>query len=283
MPLPGGLRLALCASHFACGSQPQTLPPPSVNVQSRGIHSVPLQPPIRDDDGVRGIIRALAMPVRVTVWNENRVDVLDDRVRAIYPRGMHGAIAEALVAPGLTVRVATFDEPHHGLSRAVLDETDVLVFWAHAAHDELPDSIAEQIVARVEAGMGFVALHSAHLSKPFRLLMGTSCSLQWRVDGGREVLWVIEPSHPIAAGLPACIEIGEEEMYGERFDVPAPDALVLISSFPAGGEVFRSGCCYQRGAGRVFYFRPGHETYPTYHHPLVQRVILNAVRWTSSR
>jgi trehalose utilization protein len=67
-------------------------------------------------------------------------------------------------------------------------------------------------------------------------------------------------------------------MYGEVFDVPAPDELVFVSWF-TGGEVFRSGCCYTRGRGRIFYFRPGHETHASYHHPDVRRVIANAVDW----
>jgi len=215
---------------------------------------------------------------RVLIWNENLHEQTDERMRAIYPSGIHGALAEAL--EGMELRTATFFDAEQGL--ADLD-VDVLVFWAHKRHKELRDDLADRIVQRVHEGMGLVALHSSHFSKPFTRLMGTSCSLKWRVPGGRERLWVIEPKHAIAEGLPECIEIDEEEMYGEPFDVPSPDELVMISSFPAGGEVFRSGCCYRRRDGRVFYLRPGHETYPTYHHPHVRRAILNGAKWAAAR
>lgn len=215
---------------------------------------------------------------RVLIWNENLHERTDERVRAIYPRGIHGALAEAL--EGMEVRTATFDDHEQGLGDL---DVDVLVFWAHKRHRELRDDLADRIVSRVHEGMGLVALHSSHFSKPFTRLMGTSCSLKWNEDGGREHIWIVEPTHPIAEGLPERIELDGEEMYGERFDVPPPDELVMISSFPKGGEVFRSGCCYRRGGGRVFYFRPGHETYPTYHHPQVRRAIRNGANWAASR
>ena len=165
-------------------------------------------------------------------------------------------------------------------ARGVLEATDVLLWWGHQAHAEVRDEVVERIHARVLDGMGLIALHSAHFSKIFKRLMGTSCDLKWRVADERERLWVVAPGHPIVAGLPERIELAQEEMYGEHFDIPAPDELVLVSWFQ-GGEVFRSGCCFRRGAGRIFYFRPGHETYPTYHEPAIQRVIANAVRWAA--
>jgi trehalose utilization protein len=67
-------------------------------------------------------------------------------------------------------------------------------------------------------------------------------------------------------------------MYGEYFDIPAPDELVFLSTF-SGGEVFRSGCCWRRGLGKIFYFSPGDQEYPVYHHPEIQRVLANAVQW----
>ena len=220
----------------------------------------------------------VSVMTRVTVWNEFRHEREDDRVREQYPEGIHGAIGEVLTAAGFDVGTATLDEPDHGLSEARLRETDVLLWWGHAAHDEVRDDVVDRVVERVLDGMGFLALHSAHYSKPFKRLMGTSCSLTWREAGERERLWVVEPSHPIAAGLPESFTVPSAEMYGERFDVPAPDDLVFLSWFE-GGEVFRSGCCYRRGAGRVFYFRPGHETYPIYRQPEIGRVLENAVRW----
>jgi trehalose utilization protein len=219
--------------------------------------------------------------IRVTVWNEYRQERSESAVRAIYPDGIHAAIAEGLAAADITVRIATLDEPEHGLSDEVLGATDVLTWWGHAAHHEVDDAIVERVQRRVLDGMGLVVLHSGHHSKLFRKLMGTSCNLNWREAGEHERLWVVDPSHPIAEGLESSFVIAQEEMYGEFFDIPAPDRLVLVGWFP-GGEVFRSGCCFQRGRGRIFYFQPGHETYPTYFDPGVRRVIANAVRWASA-
>lgn len=218
--------------------------------------------------------------IRVTIWNEHRQERSDPPVRAIYPDGIHGAIGEGLREAGFAVTTATLDEPDHGLTDDVLAATDVLTWWGHAAHPEVDDRVVDRVHRRVLDGMGLIVLHSGHHSKIFRRLMGTSCDLKWREAGERERIWVVEPAHPIADGLGESFVIDEEEMYGEHFDVPAPDALVLVSWFQ-GGEVFRSGCCYQRGRGRIFYFRPGHETHPTYFQPEVRRVIANAVRWAA--
>jgi trehalose utilization protein len=217
---------------------------------------------------------------RVTVWNEYRQERSDPAVRAIYPDGIHAAIGDGLRDAGFDVRIATLDEPQHGLTDAVLEATDVLTWWGHAAHPEVADDVVERVQRRVLDGMGLIVLHSGHHSKIFRRLMGTSCDLKWREAGERERIWVVDPSHPVAEGIGESFLIEQEEMYGELFDVPAPDRLVLVSWFH-GGEVFRSGCCYQRGRGRIFYFRPGHETHPTYFHPDVRRVIANAARWAA--
>ncbi len=222
----------------------------------------------------------MSAPLRVTVWNEFRHERSNPGVTAVYPDGIHEALAGPLREAGHAVRTATLDDSGHGLAGGVLEATDVLLWWGHKAHGEVPDELAARVQACVLGGMGLVALHSAHFSKLFKLLMGTSCDLKWRVAGERERLWVVAPGHPVAEGLPERIELAREEMYGEPFDIPAPEELVLVSWFQ-GGEVFRSGCCFRRGRGRIFYFRPGHETYPTYHEPLVQRVILNAVRWAA--
>ena len=216
---------------------------------------------------------------RVTVWNEYRHERESDVVADLYPDGIHAVLAEVFEAAGHEVHTATLDEgPDHGLTEDVLDDTDVLTWWGHAAHDEVRDEVVERVHERVLDGMGLVVLHSAHYSKIFKRLMGTSCSLKWREAAETERLWVVEPSHPIADGLDEYIELDEAEMYGERFDVPAPDTLVFTSWFE-GGETFRSGCCYRRGNGRVFYFRPGHETYPIYHNEAVRQVLRNAVAW----
>jgi len=219
--------------------------------------------------------------VRVTVWGENLQEKTDPPVRAIYPLGMHTTIAEGIrehLGTAAEVRTATLDQPEHGLAEDVLANTDVLTWWGHRAHEEVDDRVVDRVQQRVLLGMGLVVLHSAHRSKIFRRLMGTTCLLRWRDAGEREVVWNVNPGHAAARGLPDAFVIPQQEMYGEYFDIPQPDELVFISSY-AGGEVFRSGCAFHRGQGRIFYFSPGHETHPVYYQPEVRRVIANAVRW----
>lgn len=217
--------------------------------------------------------------IRAVVWNEYVHERENPVVGEIYPEGIHGAIAAALgTDEDISASTATLDQPEHGLSAERLAATDVLLWWGHKAHGAVDDAVAARVAARVHEGMGLIVLHSGHFSKPFKLLMGTPCSLRWREAGERERLWAVNRSHPILAGLGDRIELPSEEMYGEPFLVPEPMETVLISWFE-GGEVFRSGLTYQRGAGRIFYFRPGHETYPTYHDATVQSVLRNAVRW----
>ncbi|TCP23471.1 trehalose utilization protein [Scopulibacillus darangshiensis] len=216
--------------------------------------------------------------MKITVWNENRHEKKNPRVKEVYPNGIHGAIAAFLEKGGLDVTTATLDDPNQGLTDDVLSKTDVLVWWGHIAHEEVRDDIVDKIQARVLDGMGLIVLHSGHFSKIFKTLMGTSCDLKWREAGENERLWVVDPAHPITEGLGEYIDLEKEEMYGEHFDIPAPDELVFVSWF-AGGEVFRSGCTYKRGRGKIFYFRPGHETYPTYYNEDVQKVLVNAVHW----
>ena len=220
-------------------------------------------------------------PVKVTVWNEFHHETRDDKVRAIYPNGIHEAVAEGLRESGdFEVQTATLDQPEHGLSQEVLDDTDVLIWWGHMAHGEVQDEVVRRVYQRILNGMGFIALHSSLMSKIFMKLMGTTCDIKWREVGEKERIWNVQPGHPIGAGLGEYIEIGAEEMYGEFFDVPAPEQLLFISWF-AGGEVFRSGMTWTRGRGKIFYFRPGHETYPTYFNPEVRRVIANAARYVA--
>lgn len=221
--------------------------------------------------------------IRVTIWNEYRHEIQHEEIRKVYPQGIHMALAAYLKThEELEIRTATLDEPEHGLSEDVLNSTDVLLWWGHMAHHEVRDDIVEKVHKRVLDGMGIIVLHSGHASKIFHKLMGTATgALKWRDVGEKERLWVVSPDHPIATGIGEYIEIEQEEMYGERFEIPDPDKLVFISWFE-GGEVFRSGCCYERGRGKVFYFRPGHEAFPVYYNLQILRVIKNAVCWAAS-
>jgi len=196
--------------------------------------------------------------MNVVVWNENIHEQRDPRVTDLYPGGIHGYIASFLTDPDIVVRTATLDMPQCGLTEEVLEETDVLVWWGHIGHAKVPDEIVERVHKRVLEGMGLVVLHSGHFSKIFKTLMGTSCNLKWR-DDARERVWTIKPNHPIAQGIPESFSLPCEEMYGEPFGIPEPQEVVFMGWFD-GGEVFRSGCTWIRGNGKVFYFQPGHET-----------------------
>ncbi|MCT1904433.1 ThuA domain-containing protein [Oceanobacillus sojae] len=220
--------------------------------------------------------------MNIVVWNENRHEKTNETVSSIYPDGIHGAIASFLKEAGHNVTTATLDEPEHGLTEELLEKTDVLIWWGHMAHGEVQDDIVERTKQRVLDGMGLIVLHSAHFSKIFKSLMGTGCDLKWRESNDKERVWNVDPSHPIAKGIGEYFEIEKEEMYGEHFDIPAPDELIFVSWF-TGGEVFRSGATFKRGRGKIFYFRPGHETYPTYHQAEVQQVIKNAVEWAQNQ
>ena len=223
----------------------------------------------------------MAKTIRVTVWNEGVHEKKHEAVRKVYPDGIHAVLAAALGAePGIEARTATLDEPEHGLTDDVLASTDVLSWWGHMAHKDVADEVVDRVCRRVLDGMGLIVLHSGHFSKVFKRLMGTGSDLKWREIGEKERLWVVDPGHPIADGLPECIELPHTEMYGEHFDIPQPDQLVFVSWF-AGGEVFRSGCCWHRAKGKVFYFRPGHETYDIYYNKTIQKVLANAVRWAA--
>jgi trehalose utilization protein len=218
--------------------------------------------------------------IRVTVWNEGIHEKTMEEVAKLYPKGMGWQIAQHLEKqPGIaSVHVSQLQDEGQGLTDEILDNTDVMTWWGHMAHHEVTDENAAKVVRRVWEGMGLIVLHSGHLSKPFTRLMGTSCMLKWREIGELERLWVVDPAHPIADGLDESFELKHVEMYGEHFDIPQPDQLVFVSWFQ-GGEVFRSGCCWHRGRGKVFYFRPGHETFPIYYDANVLKVIHNAVRW----
>ena len=218
--------------------------------------------------------------LRVTVWNEYRHELREERIREIYPEGIHNAVKDILLETGdMEVTTATLDMPENGLTDEVLDNTDVLVWWGHMAHGEVKDEIVEKVKNRVlRKGMGFVPLHSGHHSKPFRAILGTTGDLSWGANQ-KEIVWNIMPQHPIADGIPERFEIFEE-MYGEPFYIPTPDELVF-SSWYENGNIFRSGCCYYKGMGKVFYFQPGHEECRSFYNPYVRRIIQNGVRWAA--
>ena len=225
------------------------------------------------------------MSIRVTIYNEHIHEQRNEYIASIYPNGIHGAIAEYLreqpnVASVTTCTLA--QAPDHGLTQAVVDNTDVMIWWGHLAHDKVDDAVVERVYRRVHQGMGLIVLHSGHFSKIFKKLMGTSCGLRWREADEKERLWVTDPTHPITQGVGQFIELESAEMYGEQFDIPDPDSLLFISWFE-GGDVFRSGATWRRGRGKVFYFRPGHETYPVFYNPEIRHVIGNAVEWAAFR
>ena len=225
--------------------------------------------------------------IRVTVWNEfhHKPNGGDPPELSVYPKGIHGAIADFLTEPaaehggGITVTQRTMHDPEFGLDDETLRNTDVLIYWSHCMQAAIPDEIAARVQQYVLSGMGFIAVHSAHGSKVFARLMGTNTGkLRWHEEGLLCRVWNVNPAHPIAEGLDDHFDLEHEETYGERFDIPAPDELVFVSWFPSG-EVFRSGCCWRRGLGRVFYFQPGHETFGSFYDANVQTVIRNAVHW----
>ena len=222
--------------------------------------------------------------IKIVIWNEfvheRENNALGDYIRTIYPDGIHRHLAHALAAQDLQITTATLQDEAQGLPPERLDDTDVLLWWGHCAHDQVEDALAERIALRVFRGMGLIVLHSGHLSKPFRRLMGTPCRLHWREAGEKERVWVCATGHPIVQGVPESFVLPHSEMYGEPFDLPG-DGQVITMSWYEGGNVFRSGMAFQRGAGRIFYFSPGHETYPIYHDSNVLTILGNAIRWAT--
>lgn len=218
--------------------------------------------------------------IRVTVWNEYIHEREIPAIAAVYPEGIHKCIADFLSEDKeVSVRVSTLQNSECGLSDELLENTDVLIYWGHCAHDKVTDEAAQRVADHVRRGMGFIGLHSAHFSKPLKLLLGTTMTLSWK-DNDSEKLYVTAPTHPIAEGVPPMIELPEEEMYGEYFDIPKPDDVVFTGWFK-GGCVFRSGVTFSRGYGKIFYFQPGHEAFPIYYNKEVQKIIRNAVHWTA--
>lgn len=218
--------------------------------------------------------------INVLIWNEFRHEKTDENVKKLYPCGLHEFIKSFLETnEDINVKTATLDDPECGITKEILEKTDVLIWWGHMHHENVPDYVAETVCEEVLKGMGLIVLHSGHHSKVFKKLMGTTCNLSWR-DGDRERVWCCAPGHPIAKGIPEYFELEKEEMYGERFDIPTPDETIFIGWF-AGGEVFRSGCTFKRGNGKIFYFQPGHEGNTAFYNENVRKIISNAVFWSA--
>ena len=219
--------------------------------------------------------------IRVTIWNEFLHEKEIPSVTELYRDGIHEHLKRVLQREGFAIRTAYLEQDEeHGLSDDVLRETDVLLWWGHAAHHKVSDAVAERVVLRVQEGMGFIPLHSAHMCKPFTRLMGTPCALQWRDAGERARLWCVSPTHPIAKDVPLQFTLENEEMYSEVFQIPKPDDIVFITWFQ-GGNVFRGGVTFTRGMGKIFYFHPGHETWPSYYDENVLKIIRNAINWAA--
>jgi len=221
----------------------------------------------------------MAEKIKVTVWNEYSDFQKEPAVASVYPEGLHKTIAAFLNKDvEISANVSIITDEEQGLSEKVLDNTDVLIWWGHRRHGDVQDDLVKRVIDRVQRGMGMIFLHSGHESKPFKNLMGTSGYLCWREADEKSRVWTVSPNHPIAQGVPEQFLLEREEMYSEPFGIPEPDETVFISWFE-GGNVFRSGVTFHREYGRIFYFQPGHETYPNYHNENVQRVITNAVKW----
>lgn len=214
-------------------------------------------------------------PIRVLVWSEF------SEPKEVYPHGIHGAVADALnKLDGVTAATATLDDADQGVSEAALAGADVLAWFGHVKHGAVTDVSVDRIVKHVkERGMGFLGLHSTHFAKPFKALMETECSWRTYVEDGKSAeIHVWDASHPIAQGVPNFV-IPKEEWYGEPYKVPPPDSVVLVGLYTDRREIARDGMTWTAGKGRVFYFRPGHETFPIYFMPEVQKILGNAARW----
>ncbi|HEY3269531.1 MAG TPA: ThuA domain-containing protein [Armatimonadota bacterium] len=248
----------------------------------------------------------MANKIRVLVWDENPPHA----PKEMYPENIRGAVAGGLRELGgdtLDVKTANLDDPEQGISEAALAEADVLLWWGHIRHGQVSDETVARVKKAVrERGMGFIALHSAHYSRTFGAVMDAPGHLKggWRVTEPPEVeeITVCAPKHPIADGV-RDFALDGEEMYGAPFIVPAPSVVVLQSYYPLSGDYFPSGICWTVGAGidpdfasgpgegvgqgqgvgRVFYFRPGHESVPTFHNAAVKKILFNAVKWAAKR
>ncbi len=221
------------------------------------------------------------MKVTIVCEYNSSMDSLEGK--KAYPNGMGNCLKDFLQSAYDDVTLITYDDKGADeLTDDIIEKTDVMFWWGHWYHGAILEELADKIVSRVQRGMGMVFLHSAHMSKPFKKLIGSTGTLKWREVGEHERLWCVDMSHPIAEGLGEYIDIPQEEMYGEPFDIPKPDELVYIGWFQ-GGEVFRGGCVFKRGRGKFFYFNPGHETYPTYRILKIQKLLIQACEYVAPK
>ncbi|MBI1353570.1 MAG: trehalose utilization protein ThuA [Acidobacteria bacterium] len=232
-------------------------------------------------------LSAAPKKVRVLVWSERSEPV------EVYPAGINGEVASIFAADrGVEVSVANMLDPEQGLSEAALAQTDVLVWFGHRSHADVLPEVVDRVVRRVTAdGMGFLPLHSAHYSLPFVRLMELEAAEQgvrltgrvgsWgavRNKGEPERVQILLPAHPIAKGLTAFTIEGTEE-YANPFVAPPAEEKVLAGAWEGGEQDGSDGLAWTVGKGKVFYFRPGHETRPIFRQPEVRAVLRNAVLW----
>lgn len=215
--------------------------------------------------------------IHAAVWSEETAP------QDVYPNDVNSTIAEHLNEHAdIVAKAVSIDHAEQGVSTELLDWCDVLLWWGHLRHDDVSDTTVDRVERYVrERGVGYIGLHSGHYARPFKRLIGTSGDLgSVRDEGETEQIEVVSPSHPIAAGIND-FSLPQVEMFGEPYDIPEPDDVIFESNFANGGE-FRSGVTFTFGAGRGFYFRPGHEEYRIYHDLTVRTILANATRWAAS-
>lgn len=216
--------------------------------------------------------------VNALVWSEGT------EPEDVYPRGVRGPIADYLSEEtDIEARTRSIEDEDQGVSGDDLEWADVILWWGHLRHDDVTDETVDRIEEHVrENGVGFVSLHSAHYARPYKRLIGMSGDLGGHrlTDDESEYVEVCAPDHPIAEGVDD-FTLPEVEMFGEPYDIPEPETVVLHSEYSEGDEEFRSGVTFEFGEGRGFYLRPGHEEFEIYLDDNIQRIVTNATRWAA--
>jgi trehalose utilization protein len=235
----------------------------------------------------------------VVVWSEGTAP------KAQYPNDINGAVAEGLKClDGWEVVTANLSDPEQGLPDSLLNRADVLVWWGHKKHGDVKTELVQKIVKRVqEDGMGFIALQSAHFSKPNIALMSIGKTKQELLDAvkpkGRVGAWgayvndctdlkvtTLAKDHPIAKGVPAEFNIVHTERYDNPYAVPTPEQVIFDGVYTKadGGKVpSQLGFVWTIGKGKMFYLQIGHETCPVYFDPTIRKIMANAVVWAAKK